>query len=150
MNNPGVKERVLEIVHEAAHDLGYMIYEANLLFKGQNSRIIVRLDSLEGISLSDCEAFTREFTRRLDASGALPNYSTEVSSPGINREVRNLEEFRRFQGSPVKVVFNVPQGAHVFFKGRIAAVENDQVILQDEKEELAVALGAIKSAHLEF
>jgi ribosome maturation factor RimP len=150
MNNPGVKERVLEIVHDVARELGYMIYEANLLFKGQNSRIIVRLDNLEGITHSDCEAFTREFTSRLDASEVLPNYSTEVSSPGINREVRNIEEFRRFQGSPVKVVFNVPQGPHIFFKGRIATVENDKVILQDEKEELAVELGAIKSAHLEF
>ncbi|TAL39582.1 MAG: hypothetical protein EPN93_01160 [Spirochaetes bacterium] len=150
MNNPAVKEQVLEIVQEVARDQGYMIYEAKMLPRGPNTRIIIKLDSLKSISLSDCEAFTKEFTVRLDASGVLPNYSTEVSSPGINREVRSIDEFRRFQGSPVKAVFHEEQGAHIFFKGRIDSVEGDTIILKDEREALAVEFRAIKSAHLEF
>lgn len=149
MSNPAVRERVMETVRAVAGDLGYSIYEANLLFKGRNSSVVVRIDGHSPISHSDCEAFSRELSRRLDEAGVLPEYSLEVSSPGIRRQIRSVEEFRRFIGSPAKIIFREGDRQRVV-KGKIAGVEGASIELHDGDAVVSIGFDSIKSANLEL
>ncbi len=149
MSNPAVRERVMETVMAVAGDLGYLIYEANLLFKGRNSSVVVRIDGHTPISHSDCEAFSRELSRRLDEAGILPEYSLEVSSPGLRRRLRSVEEFRRFRGSSAKVIFRDGDAQRVV-KGKIEGVDGASISLRDGDDVLAVDFESIKSANLEL
>ncbi len=149
MSNSAVNERVMETVRAVADDLGYLIYEAGLLFKGRNSSVVVKIDDLSPISHSDCETYSRELSRRLDEAGLLPDYSLEVSSPGIRRQLRSVEEFERFSGSPAKVIFREGDEQRVV-KGRIGRVEGRIVALHDGDKTIEIDFDAIKSANLEF
>ncbi len=137
------------MIEEAARALGYMIYEASLFLKGENTRIIVKIDRVEGISHLDCEKFSREVSDRLDAAEILPNYSLEVSSPGIKRLVRSLDEFKRFSGAPVKIVY-VADGASTVIKGRIESISDVSVVVVSEKGETSIPFAAITSANLDY
>ena len=144
-----MKERISQIIEETARSLGYLIYEFSIYLKGENTKINIKIDSRAGISHADCEKFSREMTVRLEAEGILPNYSMEISSPGIRRRVRNRDEFRRFLGAPVKIVYR-SNGDSKVIKGRIGEVSDAAVQILSEKEEKAILLDTITSANLDY
>jgi ribosome maturation factor RimP len=144
-----IKEKISQLIEEAARSLGYMIYDASIYLKGENTRINVKIDSLHGISHLDCENYSKELTARLDGEGVLPNYSLEISSPGIKRLVRNIDEFRRFTGSPVKIVYRI-NGESSVIKGRIETVTDTSVMVSTERGETTILYDTITSANLDY
>ncbi len=141
-----IKERMLELIEDT---VGYLIYESSILYKGENSQIHVKIDSLAGISHLDCEKFSRELSARLDAEEDLPNYSLEVSSPGLNRLLRNSSEFRRFPGAPVKVIYEDDGGRRVV-KGTIGDMTDATVAVSHEKGTTEIPFDVIISANLDY
>lgn len=149
MSNPVVKERIIQMANEVAAELGYMIYNAAVLVKGENSKVVVKLDHIKGISLNDCEAFSKMFSTRLDDAHMLPNYALEVSSPGIKRQLRNAEEYARFKGSPAKIIYTGEDG-QLAVKGYIGHVGDSELVLETGGGEMRIEFGKIKSANIEL
>ena len=53
----------------------------------------------ESVSIEDCEQVNREIGTILDVEDPLPfTYTLEVSSPGLDRPLRDAEDYRRFAG----------------------------------------------------
>jgi ribosome maturation factor RimP len=144
-----ITEKIEETVAQIARDLDYMIYDVSILLKGENSRIFVKIDHLKGISHYDCEVFSKELSKRLDDDNILPNYSLEVSSPGLRRELRGLDDFRRFKDSPVKIIYNDVDKRSVV-KGIIMDVGKDNIELSIGGDTIRLSLDRIVKANLEF
>ena len=143
------KEAIIEIINESAIETEYMIYDSNIQPKGVNAKISVRIDSLAGITLDDCALYSRVLDGKLELSQLLPNYDLEISSPGLNRKIRTLEEFKRFTGSPVKI--GVLNGTtKVIVKGVISAVENDKIFMVYNKKEMVFSFEDILQANLDY
>jgi len=143
------KDAIIEIIKESAIETEYMIYDFNIQPKGVNAKISVRIDSLNGISLDDCTAYSRVLDGKLELSKLLPNYDLEVSSPGLNRKIRTLEEFKRFFNSPVKIA--VLNGeSKVIIKGVIGTVENDKINIISNKKEMMFFFEDILQANLDY
>ncbi len=143
------RERISQLIDETAARLGYMVYESGVLLKGENSMISVKIDSLAGISHHDCERFSKELSARLDDEDILPNYSLEVSSPGLKRLLRNGDEFGRFPGAPVKVIYDEGPERRVA-KGTIKSVTGAAVTVSTESGDVTIAYGAIINANLDY
>ncbi|HON78590.1 MAG TPA: ribosome maturation factor RimP [Spirochaetota bacterium] len=137
------------IINKVADDLGYLIYEFSMLMKGGNSYISVRIDRVEGISLGDCETYSRELSERLDESDVLPLYTLEVSSPGLTRKVRNIPEFTRFIGSPVKIVYFKDEKKDVV-KGIIKDVSGNNITVSSESGEVVIGFDKVDRATLDY
>ena len=85
----------------------------------------------ESVSIEDCEQVNREIGTILDVEDPLPfAYTLEVSSPGLNRPLRNLEDYRRFAGRLAKVVVSEPVDNQKAFEGRLNGVDGDVVLLE--------------------
>ena len=83
------------------------------------------------ITVDDCEAVSRQVSRILDIEDPLPErYTLEVSSPGIERTLYQLEHFERFVGHPAKLKLKVPFEGRKNYSGLIVRVENAAVLLQ--------------------
>ena len=149
MEGASNKDRIIRAVQETADELEYMVYEASVVLRGENSRVIVKIDHLRGISHQDCEMFSRSLARRLDSMDVLPNYSLEISSPGLDRKIRTVEEYRRFTGAPVKIVFHDGDMKKAI-KGTISAVSKDSVDIQSEEGDRTIEFSAIVSANLSY
>ena len=144
-----LKEAIHRVIGETAGRLGYQVYEAGVLLKGENSKIAVKIDNRAGISHIDCERFSRELSAAIDDAGLLPNYSLEVSSPGLNRSVSTADDFSRFAGSPVKVVYQ-EGGERKFVKGVISTAFGDEVTVAGEKGDVTIRYDSIVSANLDY
>ncbi len=144
-----LKDRIQRLVRDAAERLGYLIYESSFLLKGENSKIYVKIDSADGVTHLDCEKYSRQLSEMLDGEGDLPNYSLEVSSPGLNRSLRTAEEFRRFPGAPVKIVYTVG-GERKVLQGVLAAADEICVTVAVDGGETTIAYAGIATAKLDY
>ncbi len=144
------KQDILDkIIRSTAADLNYLIYESSVLLKGEHSKIVVKIDHPKGISTDDCAIFTRELTKRLDGQKVLPNYSMEISSPGLTRKLHSMEEFIRFLGSPVKIVYE-SEGKINVAKGIINNIIDTEIELKSDNNEIFIDFRKIKKANLEY
>ena len=84
----------------------------------------------ESVSLDDCQRVSRDLSAVLDADVPFDHaYTLEVSSPGLDRPLRNLSECRRFTGRLAQFVTTAAVDGMNHVAGRIARVENDHVVV---------------------
>ena len=144
-----VKDDIQQLIQSTTADLGYQVYDSSIIMRGENSKIIVKIDSAAGVTLQDCEKYSRELIIRLDVLETLPNYSLEVSSPGLNRKLRTIEDFHRFTGSPVKIIYTHDDRRDVC-KGVITGVTGPMIHVREEKKDVEISIDAVASANLDY
>src|SRR5688572_20852772 len=105
----------------------------------------------ESVSIEDCEKVSHELGTILDVEDAMPaSYTLEVSSPGLDRPLRDAEDYRRFAGRLAKIVTREPVNRQTAFAGRLRGVEGDDVLFESEGGKLVrLPLGLISRARLE-
>jgi ribosome maturation factor RimP len=85
----------------------------------------------ESVSIEDCEQVNREISTILDVEDPLPyTYTLEVSSPGLDRPLRNRGDYERFAGRLAKVVLSEAVDHQTAFEGRLRGVEDAHVLLE--------------------
>jgi ribosome maturation factor RimP len=87
--------------------------------------------SEESVSIEDCEQVNREISTILDVEDPLPfPYTLEVSSPGLDRPLRDAADYDRFTGRLAKVVVREAVDNQKAFEGRLRGVDTGDVVLE--------------------
>jgi len=86
-----------------------------------------------------------------DVEDVVPTaYTLEVSSPGLDRPLRGLGDYRRFTGRLAKIVMREKVDGQGFFRGQIAGVEGQDVLIDgDDRRTHRVPHHVIARANLE-
>ena len=85
----------------------------------------------ESVSIEDCEQVNRELSTILDVEDPLPfAYTLEVSSPGLDRPLRGVDDYQRFAGRFAKVVVSEPVDNQKAFEGHLRGIDGDDVLLE--------------------
>jgi ribosome maturation factor RimP len=107
------------------------------------------MDQLAGVTHEDCAAFSRDFGTVLDVEDLIPGgeYTLEVSSPGLDRKLKGIEDYRRFVGMLAKVQTFEPVAGNRHWQGRIAEVGNASVKLALERKGAVRGKKATSSEH---
>jgi len=95
---------------------------------------IAGMDQLAGVTHTDCEAFSRDFGTVLDVEDLIPGgeYTLEVSSPGLDRKLRGIADYRRFAGMLAKVQTFEPVEGNRHWQGRLTEVGEGSIRLAME------------------
>ena len=102
----GIPAKVLPIAEPIVTELGYELWDIEYYKEGPDQILCVTLDSEEGINIEDCEKVSRALDLPLDEADPIPcEYCLQVSSPGIERELKKAEHFECFIGERVRVGF---------------------------------------------
>ena len=137
-------------VEDTVTGLGYDLVDAEKSAGGLLRVFIDHLPpSLDPITVDDCEKVTRQLQHVLEVEGAAYE-RLEVSSPGLDRPLRRVEDYRRFAGRRAKIVMREQVDGQGFFKGRLAGLEADDVLIDgDDGRRHRVPFGVIARANLE-
>ena len=105
----------------------------------------------ESVSVADCSNVSRDLSALLDVEDLIPGaYTLEVSSPGLDRPLRSRADYERFVGRYAKLVVREAVAGQTFFRGRLAGVEDDVVLLDgDGDRRHRVPLELVTRANLE-
>jgi ribosome maturation factor RimP len=71
-----------------------------------------------------------------------------VSSPGLDRPLKRLEDYRRFAGREASVKLKLPRDGRRRFEGKLVGVEEGKVVLDVEGTRQVIAMEDIDRARL--
>jgi ribosome maturation factor RimP len=105
----------------------------------------------DSVGIEDCAVVSREISTILDVEDPLDRaYTLEVSSPGLDRALREARDFERFTGRAAKVVVDEPVDGQTAFAGRIRGIEDGLLVFEAQGRKLhRIALANIKRARLD-
>ena len=138
--------RVEDVVGPVVEHHGLTLVD--LEWKGDRRRGILRVyvDKAGGVGIGDCERLSRELGDLLDAEGVIEGaYDLEVSSPGLDRQLRKDREFQWAVGKRVRCWL---AGGEEHF-GRLAEVAPERLVLDRAGERVELPRGVVTKARLE-
>lgn len=144
---------VRNIAEIVAKRMGFEIFDLKSYKRGRKIFINITIDNMKDyVSIKDCEAFSKELGPLLDVETTLRNYVLEVSSPGLDRPLRELKDFKRFTGRLAKIKFVGKDGKNQVVIGRINGCdeENKTFSLNIDGNIQTYDFSGIKSANLEI
>ena len=155
-----MNETLETLVASQIKPLGLELFE--LKVGGGRGRPVldVRVEREDGerVTVDDCAAASRAIESRLDADDfAGSNCVLEVSSPGVERPLRDARDWKKYIGKTAVVTANVPgdPAGRRTDEVEIAAVEGDagreEVTVRNERgDERRFPLAAVEKARLAF
>jgi ribosome maturation factor RimP len=121
-------EAVLSQVLEAH---GLELVDAQWRREGRRWALRFFVDKPGGAGIADCQRFSHEAGDVLDVSGLLAeSYDLEVSSPGLDRELRKDREFAWAVGKDVRCWVREPVAGRLEFAGRLEAASTERLVIQ--------------------
>lgn len=129
-----IDRRLAEIISPVIEDLGFELVRIRLQ-GGKTATLQIMADRPEGgINVDDCADISTAVSAVLDVEDPIEdNYHLEVSSPGIDRPLTRLKDFATFEGYEARLETNQPIDGRKRFKGVLAGVEGDEVLLNIEE-----------------
>lgn len=94
------------------------------------NKITVLLDSDKGITIEHCTKINRALYKFIEESEFFPdgNFSLEVSSPGVDRPLQLLRQYKKNIGRSLEVT--LLDGTHL--EGKLTEVNDDHIILEQQ------------------
>jgi len=130
--------------------LGYTLWGIEYMPQGKHSLLRVYLDKEGGIDIEDCAQASRQISSILDVEDPISGeYTLEVSSPGIDRVLFNLDQFREYLGWYVQLRLTENFENRRKFAGQLKAIVDDEVVLIIGGEEYTIPYELIEKANLE-
>jgi len=127
--NDLIVQKVQSFAKELLPSMGLELFEVQFRREGHGWVLRLFIDREEGVSLDDCSMVSREISDYLDVEDMIEQpYHLEVSSPGLERPLRNVNEFKRFRGQKARVKLRESRGGQRVFIGKIFQVYDDRNI----------------------
>ena len=131
------KHLIIETVRKIAEGItgesGIEVVHIDLAGTKRDAVLRIYIDKEGGVTIDDCSNVSRGIEAVLDADDNLipSKYVLEVSSPGIERELYSLNDFRKFSGHLAKVKTKTVIEDQKTFVGPISVVDGDTITIDD-------------------
>ena len=126
-----VTDAVLALAEPVAVSLGLEIWDVEFVKEAGTRYLRVYIDKAEGVSIQDCEDFSRALDPVLDEADPIPeSYVFEVSSAGAERVLKRPGDFERFLGSDVAVKLYQPLDGSKQYVGKLVGYEDGDVTIE--------------------
>lgn len=133
-NNKNISSVVRNIALPLAEQLGYQLWDVEFVKEGADKYLRITIDSEEGITIDDCERYHRAIDPLLDEADPIAEaYILEVSSPGIERELKCDEHINACVGMEVEIRLYAPQNGSKQYRGVLDGLAYDGKIQITDK-----------------
>ena len=130
-NTKNIAGVVTELITPVADELGYELWDVEFVKEGTRRILRVTIDSEEGITIDDCEKMHRAIDPVLDEADPIESaYYLEVSSPGIERELRTDRHIEACLGCRVELKLYAPKDGAKAFTGILACFEDGRITVE--------------------
>ena len=136
------------LIEKNVSKMGYELVDFEIINKGELLRIFI--DKPGSITIDDCVAVTNQLKHILTVEEEIIFDRLEVSSPGINRAVKKLQDFERFKGEKIKIKTRSPVEERKNFTGTLRGTKKDLILIDFNNTLLEISLDNIEKARLDL
>ncbi len=148
-----IEEKIEELVTKPITDLGYRVYDVMYVKEGKDNFLRIFIDNDKGISLDDCEKVNDAITDMLDEADLIKDqYFLEISSPGVERNIRKDKHFEESIGKEVNIkLFKPLENKEKEITGILKDFDKETVKIEtDKNEEITIPRNNISSIKWAF
>jgi len=143
--------KVRQLVEPQVEGLNLELVDVDYVKEGAHWYLRIYIDKEGGVDIDDCTAVSHKLGEVLDRENPIPQaYMLEVSSPGIERPLRKRDDYEKYKGELVSIYTKEPFHGFASFTGNLVGLLEDQVVLEYEKQEIAIPFHLVERAHLTF
>ena len=140
----GIKETVREVIEPTVTELGYRIWDVTYSKIGADYHLEITIDSDAGINIEDCEKVHRAIDPILDEVDPIEGfYYLDVSSPGLERELRTDEHITACLGQRVEAKLFAPKDGRKSVVGILSSYEDGIVTVTEGDVAVSLARGDV-------
>ena len=145
MAGKNIAETVRVLVAPVAEELGLLLWDVEFVKEGARRILRVTIDHEDGITIDDCERMHRAIDPILDEADPIEvAYDLEVSSPGIERDLRTDAHILASVDEVVDLRFFAPVNGQKTLRGILAGLdEAGNVLVEVDGEVVAFARNAV-------
>ncbi|ACJ76164.1 Ribosome maturation factor rimP [Thermosipho africanus H17ap60334] len=143
-----IVSKVKEIAESACKKYNLELFDIKYYNKSGKWFLEIVIDNpLDYVSTKDCENISREVEFQLDKLDIIPQrYYLTVSSPGLDRPLRSIDDFKRFINNKVKIKLE-----NETIIGYIKDVKDSVIFLEENNKKIKeIKYNQIKKANLEI
>ena len=145
-----IVKKATEIAEPVAKELGYTLWDVEYVKEGADWYLRYTIDSSEGIGIEDCEKMSRAIDPVLDEYDFIEDaYHLEVSSPGLEREIKTDWHMEACMGEPVSVKLYAPLNGAKVLVGQLTSFNEESVVITAD-EEITIPRKAIAKMNVYF
>ena len=146
-----VSETVRAAIEQTVSELGYSIWDITFGKVGADYHLEITIDKAEGIDINDCEKVHRAIDPILDEVDPIEGfYYLDVSSPGLERELRTAEHISSCIGMDVEAKLFAAFEGRKSVLGTLISGDGEGVTIKDETGEITVPMDKISRLNTVF
>tara|TARA_B000000475_G_scaffold160368_1_gene129163 strand:+ start:109 stop:618 length:510 start_codon:yes stop_codon:yes gene_type:complete len=144
-----IEESLFQALNEIVEKKDMRVVNISIGGLAKSPSIQIIIDSAQGVSLDDCSFVSKVTDDIIKVNGYYnDDYNLEVSSPGINRQLFTLDDFRLYKNSMVKIKLKKSVNNQKNILGKIKNIKTENIIIDMDQEEIEIEFKNIKKANI--
>ena len=135
------------LIEKLVMQLGYELVDFETVNGGQILRIYIDKGNL--IDIEDCTKVSNHVNNVLSVETDYDYERLEVSSPGLDRVIKKLNDFDRFKGQKIKIKTRFAIENRKNFKGTLSGTKGESIMIEVDNESLLIDFENIDKARLD-
>ena len=135
------------LIEKLVTQLGYELVDFETVNGGQILRIYI--DKGDLIDIEDCTKVSNHVNNVLSVETDYDYERLEVSSPGLDRVIKKLNDFDRFKGQKIKIKTRFAIENRKNFKGTLSGTKGESIMIEIDNESLLIDFQNIDKARLD-
>lgn len=134
MKKREIEDLTKDITLPIVEDYGFELVDVEYVKEGPNLYLRVYIDKPGGITIDDCQKVSERISDKLDEIDPIEeNYFLEVSSPGLDRPLKNDKDLEKNLHNEVEVSLYKPLNGKKKYTGKLLSFDNEKIEIDSEE-----------------
>ena len=150
--NKMIREDISKLLAPLIQNCGCELWGVSFLNNSGKGRILrIYIDAIQGVNIKDCENVSKEIDFLFQENEVFYDFNSfEVSSPGIDRTLFDIKQYKNFVGDVVSLTLFSKVNGKRKIKGTLIDVLDERLCVRIEKEELLIDFVNIEKGKLDL
>lgn len=133
MRKNEIESLTIKISEPIIEDLKMELVDVEYIKEGPNMYLRLYIDKDGGVNLDDCQNVSQRISEVLDEKDPISeNYFLEVSSPGIDRPLKNDKDLKRSIGKDIEISLYKAIEGKKKLTGKLLNYDDENIYIKDE------------------
>ena len=145
-----IESLTFKIAEPIVEELEIEIVDIEYIKEGPHMYLRLYIDKDGGVNLDDCQRVSEKISEALDEKDPISeNYFLEVSSPGIDRPLKNDKDLKRSIGKDIEISLYKAIDEKKKLTGKLLNYDDDNIYIEyEDSKEVSIERNVISKINL--